>query len=809
VGVLGWGLTLVLLANPVVALESQAEQNQEQRWIVTARQQAPFAPLDQVQRSLALDLPSKKISQASYLVEGSPEEIALLRGSQSILAIESETLLYTQISNDPFFSDQWHFEDPLKTPGSLGGAEYLDLGTGRGTVVAVIDTGYTPHPDLVQNLLPGYDFVSLPSIANDGDGWDADASDPGDWVSQSEANGSLSGCEVSDSSWHGTHVMGIIAAASNNGIGVSGVAPEAKILPIRVIGKCGARESDMIAGLTWATGGQIPGVPNNPNPAAVVNLSLGSDSACSFAMQEAVNSAIARGAVVIAAAGNSSSNLNGSMPAGCTGVIAVTSLGKTGSLASYSNFGSKSDGRVIAAPGGDRDGKILSTANSGKTGPTQPNYLSYAGTSMAAPMVAGIAAVLKQMDPSLTGNNFANSVMTLAVGFRNPSCNNSRCGTGQVSSAGLVGRAFASTPIASVAISGSKVRLNWDSNRSAFSNYVFEFQYRPKGTQEWLPLGRSTFGLGVFEANLPEGQTFEIRYSLTSPQSRSPWQTVPNSLTTAAPIQAAQRLSVTGNDREIRGEWDYPQDDRSSSFLVGFIFKAVSLRTGDSFSCSTKEFSCVIKGLTNGAAYKTSVTSVGVGGNRATLEGKTIAPIGLPGVPLAPIVVMGDSKVLVAWGKPVSDGGGRVKGYSARFISRNSQESNCSTQTALFCITELKETFPYTITVRSINDAGLSVPSKALEAGRNSRPDLGQTRVTKKVILGGRTELSFNFTPRSNLRFLTFEARLVGKNRTSEWKTVSISKLNSLALSQASALRLELRVSEADFKSLPQVHSLR
>lgn len=789
---------LPIAAAPAVALETKT-------WLVSMDQSAPFAPFSQLKKALEISNPAKQVSAGVFALQASNDEVEKLKGSQSVVAVELEGVFKIQGSNDPLLGDQWHFNDPQTSPGSLGGSAYLDSATGRNVVVAVIDTGYASHPDLAPNVLPGYDFVSLTSISNDGDGWDSDPSDPGDWVSQADANGALSGCDVSDSSWHGTHVMGIIGAAANNGIGISGVAPESKLLPIRVIGKCGARESDMIAGLTWATGGQLPGVPVNPNPASVVNMSLGSKKICSVAMQEAVNGAIARGAVVVAAAGNSSEDLTQYSPAGCSGVIAVTALGSSGALASYSNFGMKSDGWVVAAPGGDRDRKILSSANAGATSPTQPNYVSYAGTSMAAPMVAGLAAALKQVDPALTGRSLAAGVMALTTSFRNSACQAPRCGAGQVSTATLVDKGAAVAPNVNVQLDSGRVSIRWDANRAALASYTMEFQSRVKGEQAWSPLGQAGFQTGRFSADLPLGKTLEIQYAISNPQKRSAWKMIPNALVVGAPVQSPQELAVTALHREIVGKWAYPDVEGGQSNLKGFIFTAVSLRTGAEFSCSTREYSCKIIGLTNGASYRTAVTAVGISGSRKTLEGANIAPVTFPSNPTAAVVIPGKSQALVVWGKPVSDGGARVDSYIAKVISRNSLELNCSSTSDLFCLVDLSEKAPYSVTVRALNSAGQSPASRTIELESLSQATLGSLRYTKQSAGKSESKFAISFEPLAVLKNFAFEARVVGQSSASNWQRFNPKNGAIVILKSGKPVKLEVRLIGKNFQSQPQV----
>ena len=244
--------------------------------------------------------------------------------------------------NDTNFSQQFGF-------GTGAGGTYAtqawDVTSGAGSVVAVLDTGITSHSDLSANILPGYDFIIDTAVSNDGNGRDSDASDPGDWTTgQCGA--------ASNSSWHGTHVAGTIAAVTNN----------AKIVPVRVLGTCGGYDSDIADAIIWASGGTVSGVPANANPAEVINLSLGGSGACGATSQAAINSAVSRGTTLVIAAGNSNANVSGSSPANCANVVAVGATTSTGARASYSNYGTGVD---VAAPGST----IMSTMNAGATTP--------------------------------------------------------------------------------------------------------------------------------------------------------------------------------------------------------------------------------------------------------------------------------------------------------------------------------------------------------------------------------------------------------------------------------------------------------
>ena len=218
--------------------------------------------------------------------------------------------------------------------------------------------------------MQGYDFITDTAISNDGDGRDSDASDPGDAIAAGEC-GNGKPLQARTSSWHGTHVAGTIAAKTNNGLGVAGVAFNAKVLPLRVLGKCGGYTSDIADAITWASGGTVAGVPANANKARVINMSLGGTGACDTTTQTAINGARSRGTVVIVAAGNDNMNVSNASPANCSGVVAIAATDKAGGRASYSNYGTLID---VAAPGGDTGGLILSTLNAG-TGRTRRRQL--------------------------------------------------------------------------------------------------------------------------------------------------------------------------------------------------------------------------------------------------------------------------------------------------------------------------------------------------------------------------------------------------------------------------------------------------
>ncbi len=341
------------------------------------------------------------------------------------------------VPNDPFFPQQWSLTDPVGGI-NVQSAWDLQLQTAPvSTIIAVIDTGITDHPDLAGRLLPGYDFISDASFARDGNARDTDPHDQGDW----RDDGACGGFPAAPSSWHGTFVSGIMAGDVNNGLGMSGIDIYARILPVRVLGECGGTDEDVFEGMLWASGVQIAGVPPNPYPAKVINMSLGGFGSCPNAVQDAIDDALAQGSVVVVSAGNESSDTSNFAPSGCNGVITVGATNRAGDLTFYSNFGRRID---LSAPGGDfDDGGILSLSNDGLTVPANPAYATEIGTSASAPHVSGVVSMMLARDPTLTSGR----VLSILQGTARDFPLNSTCRNGTVCGAGILdaGLALAST----------------------------------------------------------------------------------------------------------------------------------------------------------------------------------------------------------------------------------------------------------------------------------------------------------------------------------------------------------------------------
>jgi serine protease len=462
--------------------------------------------------------PSMHVIYLKQTLYGVDVETALtnLRADSAVQFADIDQRRYPlSLPDDPLFvpttgaSGQWYMQTPSQTTGDLAATDAVSawgITTGNtGTVIADVDTGVRfDHPDLLRaglggRLLPGYDFVGEDEtsagvglgtylIANDGDGWDPDPSDPGDWISSTDQQNSLfpaSSCPIANSSWHGTRVVGILGAITNNDVGIAGMTWGSWILPVRALGKCSGYDSDIIAGIEWAAGMSVATaanpVPDNPYPANIINLSLGGSGSCISAYQITLTAVTNMGALVVVSAGNASGAVGA--PANCSasvpGVIAVAGLRNVGTKVGYSSFGPEVG---ISAPAGNCVNtvgaclkSIDTTTNLGTTVPGDNSYTnetnSNLGTSFSAPIVSGIAGLMRAVNGNLTPTQLVTRLESSATPFPTntnalPVCPASvtgteecscppsgECGTGMANALSAVNAAL--NPIAAVSFPAS------------------------------------------------------------------------------------------------------------------------------------------------------------------------------------------------------------------------------------------------------------------------------------------------------------------------------------------------------------------
>jgi serine protease len=463
-------------------------------------------------RQLGTDM---QVVQVDLAASGGSLDAALLRlrADPAVEFAEPDARMRPhRVPNDPGFVEQWSLQAPVatangRTASAVDVVAAWDTTLGSpGVVVAVLDTGVRfDHPDLRRvaeggKLLPGYDFVGTDSngtarTANDGDGWDADPSDPGDWISSEDRLlAQFANCSLDHSSWHGTRVAGMLAGLTDNQAGIAGLGWGNLILPVRVLGKCGGYVSDIIAGMRWAAGLAQPGAPSNPTPARILNLSLGGEGACSSAYQAALDEVTGSGVLVVVSAGNDGSLTD--QPANCRGVASVTGIRHAGTKVGFANLGSDV---TIAAPGGNCVNvgagepclfSLDTTTNLGVTIPGANGYTDRVvninvGTSFAAPIVSGIAGLMASVNGNLAPAELIERLQATATLFpvsssatvptcRVPlsdadtqlsecNCTTATCGAGMVNAPGAVAAAL--QPIAilagpSSAEAGSTVSLS-------------------------------------------------------------------------------------------------------------------------------------------------------------------------------------------------------------------------------------------------------------------------------------------------------------------------------------------------------------
>jgi serine protease len=567
------GLGLLALLAPALAMPQQSatEGAEPQRFIIKLRSGASAvnAPdtggeLDALASNAGGELiEARHIAAGIHLLrmrgaESAAQMLLRLRAAPQVQYAEVDRRRYPQSTpDDPLFGDQWYLQD--QQPSAVDALDAWSLTTGNwGVVIAELDTGVRfDHPDLrsatVNRLLPGYDMISSVQTGNSGLGRNPDASDPGDWVSAADTKTAVfSGCTVANSSWHGTRVAGILGAITNDAVGIAGLTWSGWVLPVRVLGKCGGYDSDILAGMAWAAGFPVDGVPANPYPARILNMSLGATGDCPQSYQELVDQLVSAGILVVVSAGNEGGPVDA--PANCIGVAAVAGLRQVGTKVGFSSLGPEI---ALSAPAGNcvNSGagapclfSIETTTNSGTTVPETNIYTDQyninVGTSFSAPLVSGIAGLMLAVNGNLTsGQLIARLQLGVSTPFPAPvglqachvpasqtdlqtsecACTPEVCGSGMANAQGAVLQAL--RPIAAVALpakvsAGATVNLDGSGSAAACGHKIVGYQWtvtEPAGSTGLL----KNSGAAAASLVAPGGSTvYQVMLTVTDDAGR-------------------------------------------------------------------------------------------------------------------------------------------------------------------------------------------------------------------------------------------------------------------------------------------------
>jgi serine protease len=597
------------------------------------------------------------------LGESFAEQLARVRADSDVEYAEPDRRRYPHaLPNDPLYTGQWYLQNRVDAPSAVRAEAAWGSGTGdNGIVIAVIDTGVLfDHPDLKRahlggRVLPGYDFVSNTAAANDGGGRDADATDAGDWVTQAESTqGQFNGCSVSNSSWHGTRVSGIIAALANNSEGITGTTWSSWILPVRALGKCGGFDSDIIEAMAWAGGIHVNGVPDNPYPAKIENLSLGAVGSCG-PYATVVSQLAARGVVVVVSAGNEGGPV--ASPANCPGVAGVTGLRHIGTKVGFASLGPQvalgaPGGNCVNTTGGPCLFSIDTTYNLGAQTPGAFGYTNQTnvnvGTSFSAPIVSGIVGLMAGANGNLGS---AQLIARLKEGATTPfpqnpaapachvpvddqdlqqaecNCTTSTCGAGMANAEGALNAAL--RPIAALAapanvVAGQNVNLSGSGSAGSCNRTIGTYLWQVVSGTGVLTGSNNTPTTSV---NAPITGSFTVRLTVTDDVGKQDTADIvvnPTSTTTAAPAAAGNNAC--------------PTDITPPAAITVAVGPATaSLEAG---SATPQTFTATVANAAQDATVRWAVDAV-VGGNAA------VGTISVAGVYTAPATVPSPATVTV------------------------------------------------------------------------------------------------------------------------------------------------------------------
>ncbi|HEY6926839.1 MAG TPA: S8 family serine peptidase [Steroidobacteraceae bacterium] len=628
---------------------------------------------------------SRRITSGLHLMqittqgESAAAVMARLRADPAVESVDVDQRRYPHATmpNDPLFANQWYEQN--NQPAAIDAITAWDTTTGRADIViADLDTGIRfDHPDLSTKLLKGYDFITDAAVANDGDGRDADATDPGDWVTSADvATTKFKNCTVGDSSWHGTRTAGILGAIANNSTGIAGISWGAQILPVRVLGKCGGTDSDILDGMRWAAGLHVDGVPDNTHPARIINMSLGGTGACTSAEQIVINEVLAVGVLVVVSAGNEGGPVDS--PANCVGVAGIAGLRNVGTKVGFSSLGPEI---ALAAPAGNcvnTSGACVypidTTSNAGTTTPTINGYTDQLnpslGTSFSAPIVSGVAALMVSANSNLTAPQLIARLQEGALTFpvssdttipnchvptgssdlQTTECNCTRqtCGAGMANAPGALKAAL--RPIAAIAVpasvsAGQNVTLSAAGSAAACGHTIASYS--------WTVVGSST--TPVQNANTPAA-------TVVAPASGS--ITVQVTVTDDAGLTDTAQVTVSATSAKTSA----PSSANNGScpatpVAVTVTPSGVSLKAG-----GTQAFSAMVTNTSN-TAVTWQVNGV-TGGN------STVGTISAAGMYTAPSTV---SSTLTATVTAVSDADTSRTGSVQVTVSSSSGSTASST----------------------------------------------------------------------------------------------------------------------------------
>jgi serine protease len=624
-------------------------------------------------------------------------------------AVPDERRYIHAVPNDTLYvtgGGQWYEQGDAATPAAVNAQGAWDFTTGDpNLVIADLDTGVRfDHPDLLAaansgRLLPGYDFVSDAGIANDGDGRDADASDPGDWINSTDtATTKFKDCKVEISSWHGTRTAGILGALTNNLRGVAGMTWQGKILPVRVLGKCGGYDSDIIAGMMWAAGMPVAGVPANSNPAKIINMSLGSTGACPQSYADVMTQLTVMGVLVVVSAGNEGGPVDA--PANCAGAAAIAGIRHAGTKVGFSSLGPEV---AVSAPAGNCVNttgtciySLQTTTNSGTAGsvanddvytgnqittndvPMGPNL----GTSFSAPIVSGIAGLMVAANSNL---NTCQLISRLKEGSQRfpqtsvgattapPACHvptasldlqtlecictldGKTCGAGMANALGAVKAAL--RPIAAVSlptsvIADQSVSLNAHSSAAANGHAISTYQWTSVGKQT-VTIQNSTSATATVTA--PSCGYATVQVAVTDEVGRVDTANVvlsPTSAVSAAPASATEKSCTVTTPKVVLAVCPVSGSVQAGSGSQTFT-ATVANATDDSVTWQ-------VNGIAGGDSTVGTITSAGV--YTAPAQVASAAAVTITAVSNADHSVVSTSIVNIT--SPGSHGGGAMDPFT-------------------------------------------------------------------------------------------------------------------------------------------------